>query len=712
MMMETKKRTGGYGRLVRMCQKELKETLRDRRTVITLLLMPLLVYPILSMALNRFVLSSGGQSPGFVIGVKTQAEFHQLEQLIGSRDSLPPESILKSSNGELADFRVSIIDQGTPEESVENNEVDVGITIDQRENAPPRITLFAYRGDGASQTARRILVERLQWLRLSTARKTIEQQIPNYSEPVDIQVADVGNVAPPSLLGTIVPLVLVLMTITGAVYPAIDLTAGERERGTMESVMASPASRGAVLFSKYIAVVTVALLTALVNLTAMFTTLWAGGLMQLLTGDDVFPWIAVLRILGLLILFSGFYSALLLSLTSFAKSFKEAQAYLIPVMLVSLAPAMLSLVPGASLQGGLAIMPLINVVLLARDLLTGSVAPVGALAAVVSTVAYAAAALMIAARLFGSDAVTRTSERSIGSIFRRPNQKILVPNPSAAALMLALLVPVYFLVSNGLMRFFDRFQNEISIEAQLALNGAALVASFGIVPLLATIMERSRLVTTYRLKLPRLRTLFGSILIGLGAWAFAHEAFVLADAIGIGGLGSEQIERAEKAVQRMREASPLLLLLVFAVAPAVIEELCFRGYLFSSFRAVMSPIRTIMVTSVLFGLFHVLTGNALLIERFVPSTLMGLIIGWVAHSTRSVLPGIIVHFVHNGMLMMVLYYQERLDFLASGFDNQTHLPPSWMIAAGLLLCVGATLVQSGSAAGEGEAPGEPTRNTS
>jgi sodium transport system permease protein len=338
---------------------------------------------------------------------------------------------------------------------------------------------------------------------------------------------------------------------------------------------------------------------------------------------------------------------------------------------------------------------------LARDLLTGSVDSVGALAAVVSTIAYAGAALMIAARLFGSDAVTRTSERSIGSVFRRPKQLTAVPTPQAAALMLALLVPVYFLISNGLMRFLERFRDEITVEALLTLNAAALIVSFGTVPLLAAIIERNRLSTTYRTVLPSGLTsigfvLIGSVLIGLGAWAFAHEAFVLADAIGIGGLGADQIEQSERSVSKMREASPWLLLAVFAVAPAVIEELCFRGYLLSSFRAVMSPVRTIGVTAILFGLFHVLTGSALLIERFIPSTLMGLVIGWVAYRTGSVFPGVVVHFVHNGLLMMVLYYQERLDFLGDGFDNQTHLPIAWIAGAALLVAVGAVFVIAGT----------------
>lgn len=696
----------GYSRLLRLCQKELKETVRDRRTVITLLLMPLLVYPILSMALNRFVLSAGGESSGFVVGVATNDGLQQMDQWLSDPRTMPPDAILKASGGELANFRAVVIEELSPAEALEENLVDVAVSFQSSQDGlSPEISLYSYRGDSVSQNARRVLIERLQWLRLSEAQETLQQNLPSYSDPIRIQVVDVGEVAPPSLLGTIVPLVLVLMTITGAVYPAIDLTAGERERGTMESVMASPVSRGAVLFSKYVAVVIVALLTAMVNLAAMFTTLWAGGLMQLLTGSDAFPWIAVLRVLGLLILFSGFYSAVLLSLTSFAKSFKEAQAYLIPVMLVSLAPAMLSLLPGANLRGPLAIMPLINIVLLARDLLAGNVDPVGALAAVASTIAYACAALSIAARLFGSDAVTRTSERSIGSLFRRPRRFTPVPTPQAAALMLALLVPIYFLISNGLIRFLERFRDGIAVESQLTLNAAALVASFGVVPLLAAIMERNQLRTTYRTNGSSVYALVGAVLIGLAAWAFAHEAFVLADAIGIGGLGADQIKQAEQSVSKMREASPLLLLVVFAVAPAVIEEFCFRGYLFSSFRAVMSPTRTIVVTAVLFGLFHVLTGSALLVERFIPSTLMGLLIGWVAYRTCSVFPGIVVHFVHNGLLMMVLYYQERLDFLGEGFDNQSHLPIRWIVVAGVMLAVGAGMVWMGSR--KSEAPSEP-----
>ncbi|MDA7907049.1 ABC transporter permease subunit [bacterium] len=679
------------GRLLRLCQKELKETIRDRRTIGTLLLMPLLVYPIMSMALNRFLLTSGEIDDGFTICVSSEAEGNILDDWLSNPLSAPPKAISDSSGNELAKFQVTVIPDESPAEAVLRNDVDIGVELSNIETGSPTATFYAYRGDGVSQAARRVVIERLQWLKLGQAERFLQAKVPNYRTPLVVKSKNVGTFEENSLLATIVPLVLVLMTITGAVYPAIDLTAGERERGTMEAVMASPVPRGYVLFSKYIAVVAVALLTAIANLVAMFTTLWAGGLLELLTGADTFPWLTIFQMLGLLILFSGFFSAVLLSLTSFAKSFKEAQAYLIPVMLLSLTPAMLSLMPGITLSGALTILPLINIVLLARDLLSGTVDPNNAFVAIISTFAYAAAALSVAARLFGSDAVTRTSEKSIGSLLRRPREPSLRPTPQAAALMLALLVPVYFLVSNGLMRFIKASQ-DTSVEATLLLNAVALISTFGLLPTLAAWIGRNQFKTTFRLQPSGTLSIIGSILLGLGAWAFAHEAFVIADAMGIGGLSDKQIAGAEATIAKMRETSPFLLIAVFALTPAVIEELCFRGYLFSAIRTAVSPLRTVLITAFLFGLFHVLTGSALLVERFVPSTLMGLIIGWVAYRTGSVFPGIVIHFVHNALLNTVLYYKDQLSFLGAGFDDQTHLPLLWLTIASGLVITGGSLV--------------------
>src|SRR5437763_11365684 len=104
----------------------------------------------------------------------------------------------------------------------------------------------------------------------------------------------------------------------------------------------------------------------------MAVTLLANGLGPVFFGPAGLSLYTVLAILGLLLLFAAFFSAVLLAITSFARSFKEAQAYLVPLMLVSLAPGIMSLLPGLTLTGVLAFVPLLNIVLLARDLLEGT----------------------------------------------------------------------------------------------------------------------------------------------------------------------------------------------------------------------------------------------------------------------------------------------------------------------------------------------------
>ncbi len=701
-------------RIWRLCQKELKETSRDRRTIVTLLLMPLLVYPLLSMAMNRYLLTTDSSSDVvYRIGVGSDSEGNRLDAMLSSDDAQPPEAILRSRGGEPATFSFFNTQQRSdgpplsPVQALERGLVELAVAVRPDEEGSTTISIKSFAADSNSLVARQILVERMQWLNLALAERAAADTNANFRPPVNVELDEVGTPKDSPILATIVPLVLVLMTITGAVYPAIDLTAGERERGTMEALMASPVPRFYVLLAKYFAVVTVALLTAMANLLAMFTTLWLGGLLPLLTGgDSAFPWLAVLQILGLLVLFSGFFSAILLSLTSFARSFKEAQAYLIPVMLFAITPGMLSLMPGVQLTGPLAIAPLINIVLLARELLGGTVQPAAAGAAIVSTIGYAAAALAVAAKLFGSDAVTRTSEHSIASLFHRPRKAADVPSPQAAALVLALLVPIYFVLSNLLMQYLGGIRADMLGDAaklseiqsanlqvqSMILSAAALILVFGMVPAIAAWFGRNRPVTTFRLRRPKVGTVIGACVIGLGAWAIAHEAFVIAEWFGIGGLSEERIAQTRDTLKAWKLVPPWILLATLAATPAIIEELCFRGFLFSSFRKVLSPVQTVVLTSFLFGLFHVLTGSALLIERFVPSTLLGLVLGWIAYRSGSVLPGMFMHFVHNGLLELVGHYHEKLAFLGADFDNQTHLPPAWIAIATSIATAGALIV--------------------
>ena len=130
-------------------------------------------------------------------------------------------------------------------------------------------------------------------------------------------------------------------------------------------------------------------------------------------------------VFGLLVLFAAFFSAVLLCVTSFARSFKEAQAYLIPLMLVSLAPGLPERDAGAGAQRLAArVAPLANIVLLARDVLEGDAHPLWGFVAVLSTASMARAALALAARIFGSDAILYGSQGSWSDLFRRPDRPL------------------------------------------------------------------------------------------------------------------------------------------------------------------------------------------------------------------------------------------------------------------------------------------------
>lgn len=756
------------GRWSRLCLKELRETLRDRRTLITLVLMPLLVYPILSMVFQRSLISNfAGGDQRVLIGVRDEAtaDFMRNNLLLGDRylatkreRSLP--DLLRSlqdgnrreefSNGTAPESTGSRPTPSTAPPSAQNGDREAGesasmtkgsvmsdspdgevgpsqqspavslpglggggVTIDQivfvqhddlrqhvreqkidlgilgpEQSESGRLELIHREGSINSRQALRFVEERLIALNELILRDRIRKmgRRPNLAfrperDTVTVPVRD-------TTLSTIVPMILILMTVTGAVYPAIDLTAGERERGTLEMLMASPVSRLKLLLAKYVAVVTVAFLTALVNLTAMTITLQSTGLGRVLFGESGLGFVRVAQILALLVLFAAFFSAVLLALTSFARSFKEAQAYLIPLMLLSLGPGVVSLLPGLQLQGVLAITPVSNIVLLARDLCGGGVNPLMAAVAVLSTCLYTLAAIGVAARIFGTDAVMSGGQGELRSLFTaNADRRGGVSSVSGALLCLAILFPLYFVASTGLGQL-----SELSLPVRLALSGIATSLLFGAVPLIAIRLQRLDPWQAFGLHAAVPAAFTVALLLGVSVWPIAHEIIMFAESLGISSIRPEQLAAAEGLLAELRTISPILILAAMAFAPAIFEELFFRGYLFSALRQATSRRNTILISALLFGLFHVISNGALSVERFLPSTFMGLLLGWLCYQSGSVLPGMLLHASHNGFLMMLSYYKDELAARGIGIEEQSHMPPLWIGTSVAVLVTGLFLI--------------------
>src|SRR5436190_8917883 len=437
-------------RIVRLAHKELRETLRDRRTIITLVLMPLLVYPVLSVALRQFLVSSTAQAKQLPlrIATTTQDELLTLMVLLDKGDKLVQEHESAAASTPLSGGPILGADLGAGEpplseneifalrtdievsleDLVRSNEIDLGVRLVPPESletarVESRFQLFYRPNMPLSRQATSFVERRLRAVNEQDLRTRLAKSGDRAPLRAGWRLQPIADEKGHSFwLGTLVPLVLILMTITGAVYPAIDLTAGERERGTLEALMAAPVPRLGILVAKYVAVVTVATLTAVINLTAMTVTVASSGLWTFFFGNQGSPAEAILAVLILLVLFSTFFSAVLLLVTSFARSFKEAQAYVVPLMVVALAPGFMSVMPGLELGPLLSVTPLANIVLLARDVLEGDAPVLWGTVAVLSTILYTGVALALAATVFGSDAILYGSEGSWGDLFRRPRE--------------------------------------------------------------------------------------------------------------------------------------------------------------------------------------------------------------------------------------------------------------------------------------------------
>ena len=723
------------GRLWRLCQKELRESLRDRRTLFTLVLMPILVYPLLSMALQRLVIGSVSKSKAdtaYVLGIDNEESANQIQQLLAdarrsiasgfvspitilrptdspdketSRAAADPEKSEESSLDEIPKFDIFIADQKSLAKAFRDGNLDIVIskltveTIQLERGSVQTYEVMAEfrQNDVRSETALSGLRRAIQMLndyQAEMLRKRINRKLPVAMTFKAIGIADKSDLS--ASIAGVIPLVLILMTITGAVYPAIDLTAGERERGTMEALIATPAPRFALLLSKYVAVVTVAVLTALANLFATWMTLSFGGLGQALLGKNGFSiWIFV-QILPLLVIFASFFSAILLALCSFARSFKEAQAYLIPVMLLSLGPGLVTLMPNVRFTTLLGIVPLVNILLLSRDIMTGNSSLVPAFAAVFSTIIYACATLVVAARLFGAEAATSGSQESWSELLGRPKKKQMQPDIGELAIYLAGLFPMFFVASNlgGMI--------ELKGSWALFFNAAILFLLFLMLPLAYTWYRRVDIINTFKLtegvgigeslfkRIVRwIGYVGGVVLLSAGLWMVAFEAYLLFESWSL----ASQLTEADK--QKLKAdflAVPFwVVLLTGAVAPAIAEDFFFRGFVLSAFRTKFSAFRSVLFSSLLFGLFHVIAGSVLSIEKFLPTIILGIAIGYVAVRTGSLFPGILLHTLHNGLVFSMSRFTEQ--DLAKWFGEDTrHIPATWLSGGGLAIALGIAIV--------------------
>ncbi|HEY1483225.1 MAG TPA: ABC transporter permease [Candidatus Acidoferrum sp.] len=388
-------------------RKELTEALRDRRTLISTLLVPLLLFPVLTAGLGAAIAS--------LIG-KAKEEVPEV-MIIGGADS--PEIVA----GLQKLSKIKIVPT-TPnyKEQIANKEVRAAVDIppnfqnDMAEQKTATVKVYIYGGEMKSAFAADRVEEYLKNFRDGVVKDRLAaKNLPTtVLTPFDIKQQ---NVAPPEKVGAtafggVIGYMVILLCFTGGMYPGIDLTAGEKERGTMETILSSPISRMHLVLGKFLLVLTASLVTAALSVTSMGISFAVLGHLHAFdqAGNDAaqlqmhIGLATVLSVFVMVLPLAVLFSALIMTIALFAKSYKEAQSYITPIMMLVIIPAVAAMLP-VDLNAKLALVPILNASLLCKELVTGTYHWNYIAIIFFSTCVYAAAALFLAVKMFQREEV-------------------------------------------------------------------------------------------------------------------------------------------------------------------------------------------------------------------------------------------------------------------------------------------------------------------
>ncbi len=643
---------------------EVRDQIRDRRTLFMIFVLPILLYPMLGIGLLK-VAEALDQKARVVVVVGAEFLANSPPLLNPGGDGFNPtffdspgeaEKLLvlrEGASGPWADPRrgelairsgeasaVMVVPQDLPQQLAREKEIDLPIKYNSVDE-PSQITYLRLK-EVLSRWRKSIVSGRLKR----------DQKTESYTEPIQVKAEDVATASEvgDSVWSKLFPFLLVMMSLTGAFYPAIDLCAGEKERGTMETLLISPASRTELVLGKFLTVMLASVTTALLNLVSMgLTGIWLARYAGSLAGVpgrramiitppslEVAFWIILL-----LIPLAAFFSAICLSLAVLARSMKEGQYYMTPLYLVCLPLIFLTLAPGIELDLFKSLVPITGVALLLRALIMHNynVALRYFVPVMMPTLVYAAIALRWAVDQFEREEVLfREAERfNFYSWFRhlfRDRQ----PSPTGGQAILCfslIITSSWFLLQYLAVRGVS--------QALPAVVAGQLVILLP--PLMMAILLSSQPGRTLRLAWPDRRYIVLAVALVLALNPLVNE---LRPLVGwLFPISSIVKDALSKVMVQMPNLA--VTVGVFALLPAICEEFAFRGFILSGLQDQHRTRSAILLSALMFGFLHVLLS---LFQQLFNATLLGIVLGLLAVRSRSIVPGLIFHFLNNAIAVM------------------------------------------------------------
>ncbi len=683
--------------------RELRDQLRDRRTLFTITILPILLYPIMGMLMLQVAQFSREHPVTIqVIGSENLPEKplliedSQLYGRVGLENIVPLVSLktepLTNGNEQLDKLKLEsnrLLNEGTVDLVVivkpafrdymnRLAEIDAGDKVDKSvlDEADRGIEIILTRGRDQSQIAyarwdTAVELWQQEWIASKLSGAGFD---PRLVRPLDIAPVDVAPEATRRAIvwSKILPFIMLIWALTGAFYPAVDLCAGEKERGTLETLLSSPARRREIVWGKLLTVMFFSCMTALLNLTSMqFTAsllgkqLAAGGAQGLAEALGTPPVYAIGWLMLTLLPMAALFSALALAVAALARSTKEGQYYLMPLLLLTLPFVMIPMLPGISLTLGTSLLPVTGMVLLSRALVEGQYLEAVRFLPVVLAVTAGCCLLAIrwAVRQFESESVMfRENERWdirlwLNSVWRERGE--------TASVMEAMLCGSIILVA----RFFASLASSENIESWNALALSLLISQLALiltpVLLMALILTKS-IRSSLRLHAPRPIDLITCMILAI---SFHPLATSLASAIQYVYPISEGILGSLQQIDSLMQSQSLwMILLLMALLPAICEEIAFRGFIFGGLARQNGVLRAILVSAIFFGLTHTL------LQQSLSAMIIGLLLGWVAWRTGGIICTIAMHAIHNSLTLSLARFAKQ-DASPAWLDNFVTLEP-------------------------------------
>jgi sodium transport system permease protein len=697
--------------------REIRDQLRDRRTLFMIAVLPLLLYPLIGMTvfqLTQFLRKN--EAHVVVVGSEQLTERADLPALLADGQFADDLFDDPAESGRILVERASVAGPDAAESKDVNAELDAlrsrlksgdiqvvirfpanfGSQLERLRDATRGIDEHANDAASAkagSETAKQfpvpepeilsnssreksrlahVLVERVlnNWKSQIVRENLAAGHVPlNVARPFEVKSLDVAEKQQQQAVvwAKILPFVLFIWALTGAFYPAVDLCAGEKERGTLETLLSSPALRTEIVWGKLLTVMTFSCATAILNLTSLgVTSKYVMMQLSSLTSSDTMSSLGLppMAVLGCLLLalipMSALFSALCLACAAFARSTKEGQYYLMPLLLVTMPLMMLPMSPGIELNLGNSLIPITGVVLLLRSLVEGNygdtlpyVVPVCGMSLICCLLA-----IRWAVYQFNQESVLfRESERLDLRrwIVHLVRDREDTPSLAEAFFCVALIFVIQFFTRLAISSSMPKDADFRFLAQMLFISQVVCIA---LPALLMTLLFTNR---------PR-RTMLLDRAPGWAACAAAVGLAVVLHPVGHRFVEwiqylypiQDELVAETQSIGRMLQTAPYVWLpfLLMAVLPAICEEIAFRGFILSGLRHLGHKWWAIGLSAVFFGMAHTV------VQQSITAAALGAIIAYLAIQSGSLIPGMLFHATYNSLMLassLLPQYFEQLN---------------------------------------------------